>query len=72
MLRNLSQSGARLEGPELDGCPDEFELRIVHITGAVETIHARCVWREPGAVGVRFHHAQMSALRRMARFSRAS
>ena len=53
-VRNLSLTGARLEGPEVDGCPEAFELRIVHDSGAVEKLSARCIWRSPGAIGVRF------------------
>ena len=70
VLRNLSLTGARLEGPELDDCPDEFELRIFHVTGAVETLNVQCVWRQPGVVGVRFVQAQ--ARPRPFRYSQAS
>ena len=70
VLRNLSLTGARLEGPELDDCPDEFELRIFHVTGAVETLNVQCAWRQPGVVGVRFLLA--AARRRPFRYSRAS
>jgi hypothetical protein len=72
VLRNLSLTGARLEGPELDDCPDEFELRIVHVTGAVETLNVQCVWRQRGVVGVRFLQAQPAERRRLFRYSRAS
>jgi hypothetical protein len=71
-LRNLSQSGARLEGPELDGCPERFELRIVHTTGAIETVSARCVWRMPGVIGVTFENgATVPARRAWPSYSRA-
>ena len=53
-VRNLSLTGARLEGPEVDGCPEVFDLRIVHDSGAVEKLSARCIWRSPGVIGVRF------------------
>ncbi len=64
VLRNLSQTGARLEGPELEGCPDAFDLRILHTSGAVEKLNARCVWREAGAIGVRFDDAVGGQARR--------
>ena len=64
ILRNLSQTGARLEGPELDGCPDAFELRIVHTTGAVERVNARCIWRTPGVIGVKFEDGAAGQARR--------
>ncbi len=72
VLRNLSQAGARLEGPELEGCPDEFELRIVHASGAVERLYAQCVWRQPDSVGIRFVETVAASRRRMQHFSRAS
>ena len=56
-VRNMSLTGARVEGPDVDECPDAFELRIVHETGAVERLSVRCIWRSPGAMGVRFEDA---------------
>ena len=64
VLRNLSQTGARLEGPELDGCPEAFEVRIVHETGAVERLFARLIWRQPGVIGIRFEEPHAIAPRR--------
>jgi hypothetical protein len=64
ILRNLSQTGARLEGPELDGCQETFELRIVHTNGAVERVNARCIWRMPGVVGVKFQDGAAAQTRR--------
>jgi hypothetical protein len=64
LLRNLSQTGARLEGSELEGCPETFELRIVHHSGAVERLFARVVWRQASAVGVRFEEPHSIAPRR--------
>jgi hypothetical protein len=69
-VRNLSLTGARLEGPEVDGCPEVFALRIVHDSGAVEKLSARCIWRSPGVVGVRFEVAA-PADKRLKTFSRA-
>jgi hypothetical protein len=71
VLCNLSESGARLEGPELDGCPEIFELRIVHKSGAIEKIHVRCVWRKPGAIGVHFEEPSSASRRRGPTYSRA-
>jgi hypothetical protein len=71
-VRNLSLTGARLEGPELDGCPDVFELRIVHDSGAVEQLSARCIWRSPGVIGVRFYEANAGLARRPKIFSRVT
>jgi len=72
LLRNLSHTGARLEGHELDGCPETFELRIVHTSGAVEKVNAHCIWRKPGAIGVRFEEsAPAQARRREGNHSRA-
>jgi len=68
ILRNLSQTGARLEGPELDGCPEMLELRIVHTSGAVERVNARCIWRMQGVIGVKFEDGAAAKVRR----SRAS
>jgi hypothetical protein len=70
-LRNLSESGARLEGPELDGCPEIFELRIVHTSGVIEKLYVRCVWRAPGAIGVRFEEPYQAPRRRPQSYSRA-
>ena len=69
-VRNLSLTGARLEGPEVDGCPEVFDLRIVHDSGAVERLSARCIWRGPGVVGVRFEE-NAPAGKRPKTFSRA-
>ena len=71
VLRNLSQTGARLEGPELDDCPEAFELRIVHGTGAVERLNARCIWRTPGAMGVKFEDTSAQLRRRRTKHNRA-
>lgn len=57
-LRNLSLTGGRLEGPEVDRAPDAFVLSIAHDTGAIERLGARCIWREPGAIGVRFEEIE--------------
>lgn len=70
-VRNLSLTGARIEGPEVDDCPDSFELRIVHESGAVERLSVHVIWRSPGAMGVRFEVAEKSLQRRPAAFSRA-
>jgi PilZ domain len=73
MLRNLSQSGARLEGRELDGCPEAFDLRIVHESGAIERLFARVVWRQPASIGIRFEEPNtISPHRRLRSYSRAS
>ena len=64
ILRDLSQMGARLEGSELDGCPEMFELRIVHTSGTVERLAARCVWRMPGVIGVKFPDVTATHARR--------
>jgi hypothetical protein len=64
VLRNLSQTGARLEGSELEGCPETFELRIVHTTGAVERVNARCIWRTTGVIGVKFENVAAAQTRR--------
>jgi PilZ domain len=71
ILRNLSQTGARLEGLELEGCPDTFALRIVHMSGAIETVGARLIWRKPGAIGIRFESQQPGQRRRVLGLSRA-
>ncbi len=71
-VRNLSLTGARLEGLELDGCPETFELRIVYETGAIERLSARCMWRSSGAVGVRFDEPEPSVAKRPKTYTRAS
>jgi len=69
-VRNLSITGARIEGSEIDRCPDAFELRIAHESGAIEHLSVHCIWRSPGVVGVRFNDPE-PRLRRREVFSRA-
>jgi len=69
-VSNLSLTGARIEGAEVDDCPAEFDLRIVHESGAIERLSVRVIWRSPGSMGVRFESAD-AASRRPAPFSRA-
>ena len=71
-VRNLSLTGARLEGPEVEGCPEVFVLSIVHDSGAVEKLSARCIWRSPGVIGVRFEESGAGVGKRPKTFSRAA
>lgn len=54
VVRNISASGARLEGANLDSTPETFDLTITQDSGQTETRRARLVWRTEGAVGVNF------------------
>lgn len=54
MVRNISTTGARLEGAEVATAPDEFDLKIMQDSGEIEMRRARLVWRDGGAIGVRF------------------
>lgn len=51
VLRDISDTGARLQVSNGAGVPDTFEL-IVELDGLA--IHAEVVWRRQGEVGVRF------------------
>jgi len=54
VVRNISATGARLEGADLDAAPDLFDLTIAQDSGETETRRARLVWRTEGAIGVDF------------------
>jgi hypothetical protein len=54
VVRNISDSGARLEGPALPASSDRFDLTITRESGESEKHPARVVWRSEGAVGVNF------------------
>ena len=65
-VRNISIGGARLEGAELDNCPETFDLTIVHDSGAIESLSARVIWRSPGVIGVRFEEPEPATRPRLA------
>jgi len=54
VVRNISDSGARLEGADLSASPDQFALTITQESGETKKRPARVVWRSEGAVGVNF------------------
>lgn len=51
VLKDVSETGARLSVPNLRTLPDRFDLTIA-ATG--RTIGCRTVWESPGEFGVRF------------------
>lgn len=54
VVRNISATGARLEGADLASAPDTFDVTITREPGKTETRRARLVWRTEGAVGINF------------------
>lgn len=50
-VRNLSETGARLEVASVIGVPDRFDLVLADKSARRP---CRLVWRSPGAVGVAF------------------
>ena len=54
VVRDISDSGARLEGAALSGSPEQFDLTITQASGETKKRRARVVWRTEGAVGVNF------------------
>lgn len=51
VVRNLSDTGARIETPNQTALPAEFDLHIPH---KARTYRARIVWRKAAEAGVRF------------------
>lgn len=58
VVKNMSRSGARIEITDAIGLPNEFNLRIPHRN---ETYRSQMIWREKGAIGVRFVAAEAEA-----------
>lgn len=54
LVRNISDSGARLEGADLSASPEYFDLTITEESGEAKKRPARVMWRTEGAVGVNF------------------
>src|SRR5271166_409296 len=54
IVRNISQTGARIVGNELICLPKAFELRIIDTSGGYSSKKARIIWRTEAAAGVAF------------------
>jgi len=54
IVRNISQTGARIVGNELICLPKAFELRILDASGGYSSKRARVIWRTEAAAGVEF------------------
>ena len=59
LVRNFSNSGARIVGVESRTVPDEFILRISP-HGRIH--HCRVIWRSKDGIGVEFTHASKREL----------
>ena len=51
MIRDISETGAKLVFPSIPGVPDRFEL---HIQGKGLAYEAQVAWRRGKAIGVAF------------------
>jgi hypothetical protein len=54
LVRNISATGAKLTGDQLQFLPSQFELRIPNPSGGATTYLAKRVWSRPDSIGVAF------------------
>lgn len=54
LVRNISATGAKLTGDQLQFLPNQFELRIPNSSGGVATYLVKRVWTRPDSIGVAF------------------
>jgi PilZ domain len=54
LVRNISETGARLAGSELFCLPEEFELQIINGPGSISARRVRRMWIRQDSIGVFF------------------